>query len=124
MHILKYTIIYIQIHANTYHSLHIETLDSPQSVWHDVCAIQRLSLLLIRCLVACISCSPFRSLPLKEFSSLVVQQPVGSTKHLGLLGVSILGGMLACLMQKVLRAMSELARLSTVAAIGVGLRLV
>ncbi len=87
-----------------------------------MCAIQSLSLLLICCFVACSSCSPFQVLQVKEFSSLVVQQPVSSTQHLDLLGVCILGGMLSSLMQKVLGAMAQLEGLSIVAAIGVCLQ--
>ena len=119
-----HTCIYIHIHAHTYHSLHIKALDSPQSVWHHMCAIESLSLPLICGFVASIGWRPLRALPVKEFSRLVIQQSVSSAKNLDLLRVSILGGILGRQMQTVLGAVAELAGLSIVAAIGVCLRLV
>ena len=106
------------------HSLHIKALDSPQTVSHHVCAIESLSLPLISGFVASISRRPFRSLPIKEFSGLVIQQTVSSPQNLGLLGVGILGGMLGRLMKLPPGTVTELAGLSTVAVKGVCLRLV
>jgi hypothetical protein len=84
-----------------------------------VCAIESLSLALISCFVASISRLPIRALLVKESSGLVIKSTVGSPKNLNLLGVGILGGMLDRQMKLVLWAMAELARLGTVAAIGI-----
>ena len=128
MHIQTYKVKYIHIPTytciHTYHSLHIKALDSPQTVWHHVCAIESLSLPFISGFVAFICRLPFRTLPVKEFSGLVIQHTVSSPIHFDLLGVGILGGMLGRQMKLVPGAVAELAGLSMVATIGVCLRLV
>ena len=114
----------MHIHTHTYHPLYVKALDSPQTVRHHVCAIERLSLPLISRFAASSSRLPIRALPVEESTGLVIQRTVGSPKNLNLLGVGILGGMQNRQMKLVLWAVAELARLGTVAAIGIRLRLV
>ena len=122
MPIHTYTCIYVQIHAYTYHLLHIKGPHSPQRIGHDVRAIQSFSLPFIRSFGA--RRGPLKTIPIEERPCSTIQPTVGSCQHLQLLRVCVLGRMLNTLMQLVLGAVTQLAGLCRVTAIGVTLWLV
>ena len=117
-----YTCIYVHIHAYTYHLLHIKGPHSPQRIGHDVRAIQSFSLPFIRSFGA--RRGPLKTIPIEERPCCTIHPTVGSCQHLQLLRVCILGRMLNTLMQLVLGAVTQLAGLCRVTAIGVTLWLV
>ena len=125
MHVYVCICLYMYVSAciSTHTMLYITANDVPQRTGHDVSSVSSSSALLIQSRFAIGSRGPCSSLTAKQLlTSKVI--PVGYSLHLCLYCMGMFRGVIDRLMQPVLGALAELARLCGVTAVGVCLRLV